>query len=292
MRVAAPPRGLRSGSGYAMAGLLVAIGVMGILMSVAMPPWRTVTKREKEAELIFRGEQYIRAIDLYQRRFPGAYPTDLALLVEQGFLRRAYPDPMTGEPFEILTQGSAAAVLGETTPPGETADGGGLNRRSDRAGRAGFGSTGAGLGGRAGRTAPSPFSSRSGGLGDDELGGIVGVVSRSSEESLLEYNGATRYNEWLFVHAPRAAQPGAGGVAAPGAGGGIGLGADGRAGIGGAAGGRGMTGLSRRPAASGRAASGAARATVCRGAAEPPAAGGSAQGWPTSVQDATTHHSA
>ena len=250
MRVAVPPRDLRSGSGYAMAGLLVAIGVMGILMSVAMPPWRTVTKREKEAELIFRGEQYIRAIDLYQRRFPGAYPTDLDLLVEQGFLRQAYPDPMTGEPFEILTQGSAAAALGETTPPGETADGGPPNRRSARAGRTGFGSTGAGLGGRAGRTAPSPFSSRSGGLGDD-LGGIVGVVSRSSEESLLEYNGATRYNEWLFVHASRAAQPGAAGVAAPGAGGGIGVGPDGRAGIGGAAGGPGMTGLSRRPAAGG-----------------------------------------
>ena len=248
MRVAVPPRDLRSGSGYAMAGLLVAIGVMGILMSVAMPPWRTVTKREKEAELIFRGEQYIRAIDLYQRRFPGAYPTDLELLVEQGFLRRAYPDPMTGEPFEILTQGSAAVALGETTPPGETADGGGLNRR--RAGRGGFGSTGAGLGGRSARSSSSPFSSASGGLGD-ELGGIVGVVSRSPEESLLEYNGATRYNEWLFVHVPQTAQPGAAGGAAPGAGGGIGVGPDGRAGIGGAAGGPGMTGLSRRPAAGG-----------------------------------------
>ena len=101
-----------------MAGLLVAIGVMGILMSMAMPPWRTVTKREKEAELIFRGEQYMRAIDLYQRRFPGAYPTDLDLLVEQGFLRQAYPDPMTGEPFENPDAGLGRGRPGRDDSPG------------------------------------------------------------------------------------------------------------------------------------------------------------------------------
>ncbi len=183
MRKSGHPRDRRSSSGYAMAGLLVAIGIMGILMSMAMPSWRTVTKREKEAELLFRGEQYIRAIDLYQRRFPGSYPTDLDLLVEQRFLRRHYPDPMTGEPFQILTQGSAAAALGETIPGAGTADDRRENQRSDRTGRTGFGSTGRGLGGRAGSTSPSPFSPASGGLGDD-LGGIVGVVSRSSEESL------------------------------------------------------------------------------------------------------------
>ena len=57
-----------------MAGLLVAIGIMGILMSVAMPAWRTYAKREKEAELLFRGQQYMRAVDLYQRRFPRRLP--------------------------------------------------------------------------------------------------------------------------------------------------------------------------------------------------------------------------
>ncbi len=64
-----------------MAGLLVAIAIMGITMSMIMPTWRTWAQREKEAELIFRGEQYMRAIELYQRRFAGAYPTDLDALV-------------------------------------------------------------------------------------------------------------------------------------------------------------------------------------------------------------------
>ena len=248
MRTSGHPRDMRSSAGYAMAGLLVAIGIMGILMSMAMPSWRTVTKREKEAELLFRGEQYIRAIDLYQRRFPGAYPTDLDLLVEQRFLRRQYPDPMTGEPFQILTQGSAAAAPGETTPGAGTADDRRENQRSDRTGRIGFGSTGRGLGGRSGSTSPSPFSPASGGLGDD-LGGIVGVVSRSSEESLVEYNGGTRYNQWLFVHTQQSPRPGGG--APPGAGDGIGVGPDGRAGIGGEAGRRDTNGLFQRPAGRG-----------------------------------------
>lgn len=243
----AESRRLRAERGYAMAGLLVAIAVMGVLMSAALPVWRTYMQREKEAELVFRGQQYMRAIDLYQRRFPGAYPTDLEALVEGRFLRRLYLDPMTGGPFRVLTQGSAAsAALGEAStsagfgeraagdgPDGQTGGG----RLSDRLGRGSSGSTGRGLGrassGGLGRTSSgltgggldrrsdgaglSRFSQGAGGT-DDELGGIVGVVSRSSEASLREYNGAARYDQWLFVYASAAAAPGGAGM--PGAGGG------------------------------------------------------------------------
>src|SRR5207249_3417897 len=44
-------------AGYAMAALLVALSVMAVLMSVAMPVWKQVARREKEEELIFRGQQ-------------------------------------------------------------------------------------------------------------------------------------------------------------------------------------------------------------------------------------------
>ena len=250
MRSSRHPPDLRSESGYAMAGLLVAIGIMSVLMSVAMPAWRTVVKREKEAELLFRGEQYLRAIDLYQRRFPGAYPTELEMLVDQRFLRRLYPDPMTGEPFRILTQGSAAAALGEVTAADETDDEGRPTRVSGRTGRASFGPTSgsraSGFGRRSDRTFGSSFSPAAG-EPDDELGGIVGVVSRSPEESLFEYNGATRYDQWLFVHAPQAVESGAAGAAPPGTGG-VGVGPDGRPGLGGAAGRLDAGGLSQRPA--------------------------------------------
>ena len=241
-------RGPQSEPGYAMAGLLVAIGIMSVLMSVAMPAWRTVAKREKEAELLFRGQQYMRAIDLYQRRFPGAYPTDLEMLVEERFLRRLYPDPMTGEPFRILTQGSAAAAAGEAAAEADEEDGRWRGRLSDGDGRDGLGVPGSSLGGRAGRVSPDPFSGTLGG-DDEELGGIVGVVSRSTEESLRDYNGATRYDQWLFVHQGQPAMPGAAGAAAPFPGG-IGSGPGGPAGIGRAAGSL-DGGLFRRPTGGG-----------------------------------------
>ena len=236
--------------GYAMAGLLVAIGIMSILMSVAMPAWRTLAKREKEAELLFRGQQYMRAIDLYQRRFPGAYPTDIEMLVEGRFLRRLYPDPMTGEPFHILTQGSAAAAAGETTA--ETDEAGGRPSISGSRRAAGNLSSAARSGvvsGRAGRVSPGPFSGTLGGDEDEEMGGIVGVVSRSTEESLRDYNGATRYDQWLFVHQGQAVPPGAAGTAAPFPGG-MGSGPGGPVGIGGAAGSL-EGGSFRRPAGGG-----------------------------------------
>ena len=54
-----------------MAALLVSLSVMGLMMSMALPVWSHAAKREREAELIFRGEQYARAIVLYQRRVAG-----------------------------------------------------------------------------------------------------------------------------------------------------------------------------------------------------------------------------
>jgi type II secretory pathway pseudopilin PulG len=61
-----------------MAALLVALAVMGVLMTAALPAWRFQAKREKELELVFRGEQYMRAIGLYERRMgPGSRPPSI-----------------------------------------------------------------------------------------------------------------------------------------------------------------------------------------------------------------------
>ena len=51
-----------------MAALLIAMSVMAILLTVALPTWRQTIQREKEEELIFRGNQYSRAISAYQRK--------------------------------------------------------------------------------------------------------------------------------------------------------------------------------------------------------------------------------
>ena len=217
------PRARRD-AGYAMAGLLVAIAIMGITMSMVMPTWRTWTQREKEAELIFRGEQYVRAIELYQRRFAGAYPTDVDALVEQRFLRHAYMDPMTGGEFEMLTQASVRATPIQA-PPGagtpsvtQPQQSGSITRvDQDR----GTGSS------------PTPFTEAARGINQGD-GGIIGVVSSSTETSMALYNQRNRYDEWLFVYLPQAAQPGLG-TGVPGQAGGA------RPGLGGALGGVGET---------------------------------------------------
>ena len=81
--------------GYAMAALLVGLSVMAIMLSVALPVWRTVAQREREAELIFRGEQYAHAIELYSRR-NGGYPSTLDVLEKGRFIRKLYKDPDRG----------------------------------------------------------------------------------------------------------------------------------------------------------------------------------------------------
>ncbi len=82
-----------------MVALLVAMAVSAVWMAAALPAWRQQSIREKEAELIFRGESIARAIYLYRQERGGALPPDIETLVEQRFLRRHYLDPITGEEF-------------------------------------------------------------------------------------------------------------------------------------------------------------------------------------------------
>jgi type II secretory pathway pseudopilin PulG len=171
-----------------MAALLVAMSIMSVLLAVAMPVWSHLAKREKEEELVFRGEQYARAIALYQRKFPNAAPPSIDLLVEQRFLRKKYKDPITNDDFVPITQAQAMAAA-----PGQGASGGAPTPPGGRGS--------AGRGGQPG--AP--------GAPGTATGGIVGVTSRSTDASIRLYNGRNHYNEWQFVYAPPQAAPGAGG---------------------------------------------------------------------------------
>jgi type II secretory pathway pseudopilin PulG len=88
--------------GFAMAALLVAMAVMAIVLSMLLPVWRTLATREKEEELMWRGQQYDRAVQLYRKKnaAPGAPNVDA--LVKGRFLRRAYKDPITSGDFELV----------------------------------------------------------------------------------------------------------------------------------------------------------------------------------------------
>jgi type II secretory pathway pseudopilin PulG len=201
------PRDLRSDGGFAMAALLVAMNVMAIMLSVALPVWRTASQREREAELVFRGEQYARAVELYQRKYAGAFPPNLDVLLNERMLRKRYTDPMTedGE-FQLLYAGQDAGQAGQIGRAGQQSA---VNEPAGRTG--GFA-----------RGAPQP-NARGGALfgGPGVQGGILGVASKSTAASLREYNGRGRYNEWTFVATQANVQAGTGGDAPqprPGAG--------------------------------------------------------------------------
>jgi type II secretory pathway pseudopilin PulG len=210
-----------------MVALLIAMGVMAIMMSAAMPVWKTASQREKEAELVFRGQQYARAIELYQRKLPGAMPPNLDVLLDQKFLRKKYKDPITGDDFDILSPNAPAA--GQVGPQGPPNAAGGRGA-SVPAGPGPAPQGGRGPAPQAGRgAAPTPTPSRGrGGPQGGTIGaqaGIAGVVSKSKATSIRLYNGRNRYNEWQFVYIPRATAPGAGaqGSTTPGQRGGPGM---------------------------------------------------------------------
>src|SRR5215813_5825348 len=114
---------LRGQHGYAMVALIVAMSIMAIAMTVAMPTWRQMAQREKEAELVFRGQQYARAIGLFQKKSgPGVLPPNIDALVDGHYLRKKYKDPITGGDFDVLLAG-AATPGGSTANPSQTQTG-------------------------------------------------------------------------------------------------------------------------------------------------------------------------
>jgi hypothetical protein len=107
---------------------IVAILLGGLAMVGEM--WETAAKREREADLLFVGNQYRRAIARFYEGTPGGvkrYPRTLEELLKdprqpgtQRFLRRLYPDPFGGAEWGIVKapDGGVAGVysLSEEKP--------------------------------------------------------------------------------------------------------------------------------------------------------------------------------
>jgi type II secretory pathway pseudopilin PulG len=163
----------RPGGGYALVALVVILAVMNVLVAAALPYWSQVMRRDREAELIFRGLQYAEAIRVFQLRF-NRLPNTLDELIEVNprSIRRLWADPMTDS-------GEWDLVRGETV----RGDGGG----QDLARGTGAGGRDAGREERRGRNranAPGP---------------IMGVQSKSDESGLREFKGTSEYAKWQFT---------------------------------------------------------------------------------------------
>ena len=147
--------------GFAMAALLVALAIMAIFLAMALPAWRTAAQREKETELIFRGQQYARAVALFQRKYANTFPPNLNILLDQHFLRKKYKDPMTADgEFQLVYANQQASAQ-----PG----GGGVVPTQGQQAR--------------------PATAVGGGASINVQGGIIGVASKSTASSIRIYNG-------------------------------------------------------------------------------------------------------
>ncbi len=184
-------------SGYILFGIVIGITILGISLTAAAPLWQKVVQRDKEQELIFRGYQYMQAIERYQRQFPGAYPPSVEILVEQKFLRKAYKDPFAeneNQQFRILYQLSPELQQQSQKPDLEASGLTNMSQSQSQRQSQGFGTTTRQLSG--GR-----FQSTLGrGSSNLNLGGIVGVASISDEITFYKVPGKTLYKDWLFVY--------------------------------------------------------------------------------------------
>ncbi len=197
--------------GYVLLVLLMFSTLLFISLGTAIPNTLQMGQRELEEELLFRGHQYMRAIDLYFRQF-GRYPATVEELVKTDnmrFLRRAYKDPMTreGEWRFIHADASGTVVDSLTSPaPAAAASSGSAigsslssaqstrTRTSAQTRR----SSSAGSPGGFGSSSSASQSSRRGNASGAQF--IVGVASRSKQKSVQVWNQKTHYNEWEFFY--------------------------------------------------------------------------------------------
>jgi type II secretory pathway pseudopilin PulG len=105
--------------GFTYIGLMIVVAIMGGGLAAFGQITSHATQREKEAELLFRGEQFRAAIESYYKK-EQRYPKALAELVEDKrypmplrHLRRVYDDPMTGKAdWGVVEAPGGAGVMG------------------------------------------------------------------------------------------------------------------------------------------------------------------------------------
>lgn len=108
--------------GFTYIGLLVTVAVMGAGLAAIAEITSFTEQREKEAHLLFVGDEIRRAIGSYYERSPGPmkkYPATLEALLEdkrfpmpQRHLRKPYADPITGKNAWGLVEAPGGGIMG------------------------------------------------------------------------------------------------------------------------------------------------------------------------------------
>lgn len=211
--------------GYVLLAVMLFVTLLLIAMGTAAPRIGQQIKREKEEELIHRGQEYAAAIRKFYRR-NGTYPISLDQLENTNhvrYLRKRFVDPMTGRAdWKLIHVGEAQLPLG---PPGAANPAGqagapsaGTSQRTSPSGGQVQPDTRADQSSPGTSTTSDSSTQLSGATNQATAGPIIGVASRSKATSIKELNGKSHYDQWEFVYDPRFDRPGTNGivVATPG----------------------------------------------------------------------------
>jgi len=189
-------------SGYALLVVVAMAALMAIAVAAVVPDLITQNRREREEEMIWRGNQYVRAIRLYYRK-NGRFPQSLEDLTEKKqqirYLRQAYTDPMNKEDgsWRLIYVLQNGVLVGSVTRTGLIQIGGG----PQRPGGAGFQQPGKGQQPGFG-TGQQPTTIGTPLQGPVFGGNIIGVASKVERPSLKTYNERSIYREWEFIWDP------------------------------------------------------------------------------------------
>jgi type II secretory pathway pseudopilin PulG len=219
----------RQQAGYTLLMVVFMVAAMIIAAAAAAPNILTQGRRDKETEMVWRGQQYVRAIRMYYVKF-GKYPTKVEDLTKQTnglrFLRQAYTDPMNKDDgsWRFIYAGPNGQLIGSLrqtsllqtalTTPGMgalSALGGGLQPLSPPTTTGANQAPGAGqppgIGQPGQQTGPgmtaNPLESQLQPFNGTVVGGnIAGVGSKMKQPSLRIYLGGETYQEWEFIWTP------------------------------------------------------------------------------------------
>jgi type II secretory pathway pseudopilin PulG len=178
--------------GYLLLVIIFMVALVAVALAAIAPAIGTQIKRDREEELVHRANQYVRAIQLYYRKF-GSYPISIDQLENTNnlrFLRKKYTDPITGKDEWKLIR------FGQAHPK---------KRPAWMAGATGVGAPAAGMGSgtpQSGFSNASDISKPLSGSPTLGTGPIVGVASTSDKEGLKEIDGKTKYSDWEFTYDP------------------------------------------------------------------------------------------
>jgi type II secretory pathway pseudopilin PulG len=195
----------RGERGVLLLALMMGMTVLVILLTASTQSWTAILKREREQELLFRGDQYIRALKQYQKEHGGQFPTKLDQLLEEGpqghrYIRQLFPDPFGPEgEWNLLYLGpdGRSAWNPHAAPAVGAAPGLGGVQEVSTAGERAAGEAG-GFSALPGGSAPAGTRRRSRFESGNVNAPIVGVVSKGQGETFGEFYGRGRLDEWEF----------------------------------------------------------------------------------------------